>query len=262
MQIGIIVPTYNESENIVELTQQLLALPLNAQVIIVDDNSPDGTGQLADELQAQNYRVQVIHRSGKLGLGTAYIAGFKSALADGAERIITMDADFSHGPDYVPDLVALANTYQVTIGSRYVPNGGVKNWGLRRRFLSWGANRFARTVLDLQANDCTAGFRCYRREVLLNIDLDHIFSNGYSFLLEMIYKCQQLGYTIGEIPIVFANRERGASKISQQEIYRAMYTVLRLGLSCLFLRRSRLQDAVALPQDPPLADKHPSQQVQ
>ncbi|MFQ5613184.1 MAG: polyprenol monophosphomannose synthase [Anaerolineae bacterium] len=259
---SIIVPTYNERENIVELTRQLLALPLKARVIIIDDNSPDGTGQLAEALRAQNGRVHVIHRAGKLGLGTAYIAGFKYALADGADRIVTMDADFSHDPAYVPDLVALANTCHVTIGSRYIPEGGVKNWGFHRRFLSWGANRFARTLLALQASDCTAGFRCYRREVLLNIDLDRIFSNGYSFLLEMIYRCQQLGYTIGEIPIIFANRERGASKISQQEIFKAMYTVLRLGLGRPFSRRAHVRNAVPLPHDPPLAENPPGGQIQ
>jgi dolichol-phosphate mannosyltransferase len=231
---GVVVPTYNEAENIVELTTQILALPVDAQVIIVDDNSPDGTGQLAAELQMQDYHVHVIHRPAKLGLGTAYIAGFKYALAGGAERIVTMDADFSHAPGYIPELVGLTNLVHVAIGSRYVPGGGIKNWGFERRFLSWGANRFARTLLSLQAHDCTAGFRCYRREVLLNIGLDQIFSNGYSFLLEMIYKCQQRGFTIGEIPIIFANRELGVSKISRHEICKAMYTVLRLGSSRLF----------------------------
>ncbi len=228
LDICVIVPTYNEKENIGDLVQRLLDLPVNARVIVVDDNSPDGTGQIADELAKQSSRVRVIHRAGKLGLGTAYIAGFKKALAEGADRLITMDADFSHDPSYIPALVALADYYHITIGSRYIPEGGVKNWELRRRFLSWGANAFARTVLGLKANDCTAGFRCYHREVLLTIDLEQIFSNGYSFLVEMLFKCQRVGYTVGEIPIIFANRERGASKISQREIYKAMYTVARL----------------------------------
>jgi glycosyltransferase involved in cell wall biosynthesis len=229
LNIYVIVPTYNEKENITDLTQQILGLEgLNAHVIIVDDNSPDGTGQIADSLAAQNERVHVIHRAGKLGLGTAYVAGFKYGLAAGADRLITMDADFSHDPAYIPALVALANHFHITIGSRYIPGGGVRNWELRRRFLSWGANAFARTALSLKAKDCTAGFRCYHREVLQNIDLDHIFSNGYSFLVEMLFRCQRLGYTVGEIPIIFANRERGQSKISQNEIYKAMYTVARL----------------------------------
>jgi len=232
-KISIIVPTYNESENIVDLTTMLLDLPLDAQVIIVDDNSPDGTGQLADNLRAERERVHVIHRSGKLGLGTAYVAGFKKALADGSDLIITMDADFSHHPKYIPTMVELAQSYHVVIGSRYIPSGGVKNWEWYRRFLSWGANEFARTMLGLKAHDCTAGFRCYHRDVLLSIDLDAIFSNGYSFLLEMAYKCQRRGCTFGETPIIFANRARGESKISQIEIFKAMYTVMRLTASRL-----------------------------
>jgi glycosyltransferase involved in cell wall biosynthesis len=237
LKICVIVPTYNEKENITDLVEQILGLDLEAHVIIVDDNSPDGTGQIADTLAGENPRVGVIHRAGKLGLGTAYIAGFKRALAEGADRLITMDADFSHDPSYIPALVALAQHYHITIGSRYVPQGGVRNWGLQRRFLSWGANAFARTVLGLQAKDCTAGFRCYHREVLLNIDLDRIFSNGYSFLVEMMFRCQRSGYTAGEIPIIFANRERGRSKISQNEIFKAMYTVLRLFVSRIIRRK-------------------------
>lgn len=233
MEICVIIPTYNEKENIIDLVQQILALPLDSGVIIVDDNSPDGTGQVADELAGQTAAVSVVHRPGKLGLGTAYIAGFKQGLATGAELLITMDADFSHNPAYIPGLVELARYYHITIGSRYVPGGGVSNWGWQRRFLSWGANAFARTILGLKARDCTAGFRCYHREVLLNIDLDRIFSNGYSFLVEMIFKCQRLGFTVGEIPIIFANRQRGKSKISQREIYKAIYTVMYLSVSRL-----------------------------
>ncbi|MFQ5576491.1 MAG: polyprenol monophosphomannose synthase [Anaerolineae bacterium] len=239
MKTSIIVPTYNERENIDELATMLLALPLNVEVIVVDDNSPDRTGQLADALRARDSRVQVIHRAGKLGLGTAYIAGFKQALANGAELIITMDADFSHHPRYVPALVELAQTHHVTIGSRYIPGGGVADWEKYRQLLSWGANRFARAMLGLKAHDCTAGFRCYRREVLLNINLDAIFSNGYSFLLEMAYKCQKMGCTFGETPIIFANRTRGASKISQAEIFKAMYTVGRLAAGRLTFWRAK-----------------------
>jgi dolichol-phosphate mannosyltransferase len=240
LDICVIIPTYNEKENIADLVGQILALEIGARVIIVDDNSPDGTGQIADTLAAQNLRVGVLHRAGKLGLGTAYIAGFKKGLAEGADRLITMDADFSHDPSYIPALVALAEHFHITIGSRYIPQGGVRNWNWRRRFLSWWANTFARTMLGLKAHDCTAGFRCYHREVLLNIDLDYIFSNGYSFLTEMMFRCQRAGYTVGETPIIFANRTRGESKISRNEIYKAMYTVLRLFASRLLKRRRRV----------------------
>ena len=233
LQTCVIIPTYNEKDNIGDLVHQILALPVEAHVIIVDDNSPDGTGQVADALAGQNDRVSVIHRPGKFGLGTAYIAGFKKGLSDGAERLITMDADFSHDPAYIPALVALAEQYHITIGSRYIPEGGVRNWDMRRRILSWTANNFARSALSLKAHDCTAGFRCYHREVLQSIELDQIFSNGYSFLVEMIFKCQRQGFTIGEIPIIFVNRTRGSSKISQREIYKAIYTVTRLALSRL-----------------------------
>ncbi len=238
MKTAIVLPTYNERENLVGLVTQILALGIDAEVIVVDDNSPDGSGETADEMAARDSRVQVIHRAGKLGLGTAYIAGFKRALSEGAERVVTMDADFSHHPRYVPELVALTEQYHVGIGSRYVPGGGVsQDWGARRRFLSRGANLFARTVLGLKAHDCTAGFRCYRREVLRSIELDRIFSNGYSFLIEMMYRCQRLGYSFGETPILFENRQQGSSKISQWEIYRAMQTVLRLGVSRLLFWR-------------------------
>jgi glycosyltransferase involved in cell wall biosynthesis len=225
----VIVPTYNERDNLADLVDHIFDLNVGAHVIVVDDNSPDGTGHLADKLAADHGRVRVIHRPDKLGLGTAYIAGFKQALAEGADRVITMDADFSHNPRYIPALIALTERFHIGIGSRYVPGGGVvADWGMHRKFLSWGANHFARLMLGLKAHDCTAGFRCYRREVLQSIDLDHIFSNGYSFLIEMLYKCQRMGYSLGETPITFENRRLGSSKISQTEIYKAMYTVLRL----------------------------------
>jgi glycosyltransferase involved in cell wall biosynthesis len=247
LEICIIIPTYNERDNIVELIYQILALPVRANIIVVDDHSPDGTGEIVDKLSRQIPAVSVIHRAGKLGLGSAYIAGFKQGLSTGADRLITMDADFSHDPAYIPDLVSLADDYQITIGSRYVRNGGVRNWDWRRRSLSWGANAFARTALGLRAKDCTAGFRCYHRDVLLSIGLDRIFSNGYSFLVEMMFRCQQSGFSIGEIPILFTNRVRGKSKISQREIYKAMYTVIRLSLGRLS-SKSRLQ--VSAPPSP------------
>jgi len=234
-------PTYNEAENIVRLAGEILALPLapihpshcnvsglDAQLIIVDDNSPDGTGDMADGLAAADRRVHVVHRPGKLGLGTAYVAGFRRAFELAAEAMVTMDADFSHHPRYIPAMMARLETCDLVIGSRYVPGGGTQHCTLPRRLLSQGANAFARVVLGLHAHDCTAGFRVYRRQVLQAIPLEQIFSSGYSFLIEMLYACQSRGFRVGEVPIIFANRQRGASKISRLEIVRAVYTVLRL----------------------------------
>lgn len=225
---AVIVPTYNERENLPDLVRALLALPLDLQVIVVDDNSPDGTGQLADRLASETGRVAVIHRPSKQGLGTAYTAGFRRALQSDVDCIITMDADFSHDPHYVPTLVECTALYDLVIGSRYVPGGGVRLWGWERRLLSWGANTIARRMLGLQVHDCTAGFRCYRRQALEAIDLGSIRADGYSFLVEMLFRCQLAGLTIGEVPIVFVDRRRGASKISRQEIFKAGFTVFRL----------------------------------
>jgi glycosyltransferase involved in cell wall biosynthesis len=226
----VIVPTYNEKENIEALVTQLLALEPPLEVIVVDDNSPDGTGQIVDRMAAEAPgRVHGVHRAGKLGLGTAYIAGFHRALDAGSDYIITMDADFSHPPQAIPSMVEkIEQGYDLVIGSRYVPGGAAVACTLPRKLLSWGANAVTRVLLSLQAHDTTAGFRCYRREVLEAIDLDHIFSNGYSFLIEMLYKVQRQGWRIGEVPIVFRNRREGASKISRDEIVKALYTVVRL----------------------------------
>jgi glycosyltransferase involved in cell wall biosynthesis len=228
VQTAVIIPTYNESDNIVTLVEEILDLRTVAHIIIVDDHSPDGTGQIADELAKQYHEVHVIHRPGKLGLGTAYVAGFKFALTLPTGCIMTMDADFSHHPRYIPALVAQTRIYDLSIGSRYVDGGGAINCNLWRLFLSRMGNTVARLTLGLKASDCTAGFRCYRRQVLEAIDLDSIFSSGYSFLVEMLYRCQQLGYRVGEVPIIFENRRQGASKISRNEIWKAAYTVLRL----------------------------------
>ena len=229
-QPAIVIPTYNESENIVRLVTEILALPIGAHVVVVDDNSPDGTGPLVDAIAAREPRVHVVHRPAKLGLGTAHIAGIRFAATLGLDPIGTMDADFSHHPRYIPDLLAGLEHSDVMIGSRYVPGGGTLDFGLRRRLLSRGANAFARTMLGLQAADCTAGFRVYRREVLDSIDLDAVFSNGYSFLIEILYLVQSAGWKVGESPIIFEDRREGTSKISRREIAKAVYTVLRLCL--------------------------------
>jgi dolichol-phosphate mannosyltransferase len=211
------------------LVEEILDLGLDSRVIIVDDNSPDGTGNLADQLAAEYPTITVIHRAGKMGLGTAHIAGMRAALDVGMNAVLTMDADFSHHPRYIPNLLAALERFDVVIGSRYVPGGGTRYCTVPRKALSHGANLFARTVLSLDAGDATAGFRGYRREVLESIALDGIVSNGYSFLIELLYRCQRQGWSIGEVPIIFENRQRGASKISRSEVFRAMQTVIRLG---------------------------------
>jgi len=232
----VIVPTYNEADNLDELLSQLLALPVALGVIVVDDNSPDGTGELADQWAARHpERVHVIHRPGKLGLGTAYIAGFQKALHGlEARRIMTMDADFSHHPRYIPAMIALSRQKHVVIGSRYVAGGGSRHCTWKRVWLSKIANFAARLLLGLKARDATAGFRLYRREALASIPLDQIFSSGYSFLVEMLFMCQRRGWQIGEVPIIFEDRRKGATKISRQEVFKAQYTVFRL-----FARRLR-----------------------
>jgi glycosyltransferase involved in cell wall biosynthesis len=229
VQVSVIVPTYNERENIEALVAQLLALPEDLRVIVVDDNSPDGTGEIVDRLAEENEgRVSVIHRAGKLGLGTAYIAGFKHALGDGSDLVCSMDADFSHNPRYIPDMLQkIEQGCDLVIGSRYVRGGG-SNHGLVRRVFSWGANTITRVVLGLHAHDTTAGFRCYRREVLESLDLDSIKSSGYSFLFEMLYNVERLGWKVGEVPIFFEDRRLGASKVSRSEISKALLTVFRL----------------------------------
>ncbi|MCC7359242.1 MAG: polyprenol monophosphomannose synthase [Anaerolineales bacterium] len=227
--IYIVLPTFNEAENISQLVPQLLALPSDLCVLVVDDNSPDGTGALADRLAAeQSARVGVIHRAGKLGLGTAYVAGFKQALAAGAAAVLTMDADFSHHPRHIPSMVEKLAEADLVIGSRYVRGGYAVDSPPARRALSRSANLVAHLALNLRARDVTAGFRLYRRAVLESLDLDQIFSSGYSFLVELLYLVERRGWRVAEVPIQFHDRIRGQSKISRAEIGRALYTVARL----------------------------------
>lgn len=231
MNTIVVIPTYNEAENIAPLVENLLALDVDLDIVIVDDNSPDGTGDVADKLTEQDSRVQVIHRTGKLGLGTAYTTGFTLALDQGYDRVITMDADFSHNPRYIPTLIRLTEANDLSIGSRYVPGGGVRLWGLHRRALSRGANWLARTMLGLKTHDCTAGFRCYRADVLRTVEPASILADGYSYLIEMLWRVQNAGFQVAETPIVFTDRRQGSSKISKNEIFRAASTVMRLSVS-------------------------------
>ena len=231
MKLFVIVPTYNEKENISDLVGDILGLEIKdteTGIIIVDDNSPDGTGEIADSLAAADPAVCVIHREGKLGLGTAYIAGMRLALEKKGDCIMTMDADFSHNPSYIPDIIKAMGSSDIVIGSRYVSGGGTRHWGLKRIILSKTANLIAKLMLKFEANDCTAGFRCYRRAVLEAVNLDNIFSNGYSFLVEMLYRCRSKNFRVGEVPIIFVDRTRGKSKISRKEIYKAMLTLVKL----------------------------------
>ncbi|MGB3714964.1 MAG: polyprenol monophosphomannose synthase [Candidatus Promineifilaceae bacterium] len=232
----VIVPTFNEADNIGDLLSLLLDLPVSLGVIVVDDNSPDGTGSIADTWSSRMPdRVEVIHRPEKMGLGTAYIAGFRRGLDElGATCLMTMDADFSHHPRYIPAMIDKSERYDLVIGSRYVDGGGSRNCTWKRVALSQIANTVSRTLLGLEARDTTAGFRLYHREVLQSIPLDQIFSSGYSFLVEMLFMCQRRGWRTGEVPIIFEDRRRGKTKISRQEVLKAQYTVLRL-----FLRRLR-----------------------
>lgn len=236
----VIVPTYNEADNIDDLLTQILALPVPVGVIVVDDNSPDGTGKLADDWAAQHpEQVYVVHRPGKMGLGTAYIAGFKKGLALEARCAMTMDADFSHNPRYIPAMIEMSQVKHVVIGSRYVVGGGQRNCSWKRVLLSRVANSVARLLLGLKAKDATAGFRLYRREVLESIPLDQIFSSGYSFLVEMLFLCQRRGWQIGEVPIIFEDRRKGKTKISRNEVLKAQYTVFRLVVRRLRRREPR-----------------------
>ena len=225
----IIIPTYNERENLKSLCDQVLTALPSADLLIVDDNSPDGTGQLADQMAAENPRINVLHRSGKLGLGTAYIAGFRFALAKGYEFVFEMDADFSHDPVYLPALLGAAKDgADVVIGSRRVPGGGTENWGLSRQLISAGGSLYARTILGLDVRDLTSGFKCFRREVLAAIDLDAVRSNGYSFQIEMTYRAVRKNFSVAEVPIIFVDRRAGQSKMSSKIFAEAMGMVWRL----------------------------------
>lgn len=225
-RITVVIPTYNEADNLPAMTEALLRLPLpTMQVLIVDDNSPDGTGALADELalrynaglrEDERPRLLVIHREGKGGLGTAYVAGMSRAVEDGADFIVQMDADFSHSPRYLPQMlgVLLATEADVVIGSRYVPGGSLDaGWEWSRRLLSWWANLYSRAILGLRIRDMTAGFKMWRRSALQAIGLQSVRSNGYSFQVEMAYLCEKLGFRLVEIPIHFEDRRIGQSKL-------------------------------------------------
>jgi len=227
----LILPTYNEAENIAPFVEAVQAeLPPGARVLIVDDSSPDGTGEIADRLAAEREGVRVLHRPLREGLGPAYIAGFREALAGGAELILEMDSDFSHEPAYLPRLLEAAEGADLAIGSRYVDGGGVGDWGAMRRAISRGGSAYARLVLGVPVADLTGGFKCFRREVLEAIDLDAIRSKGYAFQVELTYLAVQRGFRVVEVPIVFRDRRVGSSKMSRAIVAEAIWRVPLLRL--------------------------------
>ncbi len=233
-RVTVCLPTYNERENLERMLRALSeVLPADGGVLVIDDGSPDGTGQLADRLAAEIPNVSVLHRASKEGLGPAYIAGFRAALAAGAELVLEMDCDFSHDPNDVPKLIAAADDADLVLGSRYVEGGGVRNWGLVRRFISAGGSAYARIVLGMQVRDLTGGFKCFRRNVLETIPLDQIDAKGYAFQIETTYRAARAGFRIAEVPIVFVDRTEGHSKMSRAIVLEAVWRVPLLRLRAL-----------------------------
>jgi dolichol-phosphate mannosyltransferase len=232
----VVIPTYNEADNIPTLLPAILKLGEHFNVLVVDDNSPDGNAKLVKEMQKTEPRIHLVERAGKMGLGTAYVAGFKYALANGFDFVFEMDADFSHDPQDLPRLLDDAQTYDLSIGSRYISGINVVNWPLRRLILSYGANVYTRIITGMPVRDATGGFKCFRRKVLENIDLDAIHSNGYAFQIEMNFRSWKKGFRVHEIPIVFTDRRVGVSKMSKHIVYEAVWMVWRIKLKSIFGR--------------------------
>lgn len=230
MKALVVIPTYNEKDNVVRLSSAVLSQHADIRILFVDDNSPDGTGKIIDELVSGNERIHVLHRAGKLGLGSAYREGFKAALSMGADYIIEMDADFSHDPSVLPEFLNAMQTSDLVIGSRYLNGVSVVNWPIRRLILSYFASVYTRWVTGLQLRDCTSGFKCFRRSSLEAVDLDSVKSDGYSFQIEMNYRCMEKGLRITEIPIIFIDRHAGSSKMSRRIVREAVTMVWKLRL--------------------------------
>jgi dolichol-phosphate mannosyltransferase len=236
-RVTVCLPTYNERENLEPMVEALRkVLPPDGRVLVIDDASPDGTGELADRLASDDERVAVLHRERKEGLGPAYVAGFRRALAEGAELIVEIDCDFSHDPNDVPRLLAAAKDADLVLGSRYVEGGGTRNWGVVRRAISSGGSAYARLLLGTRVRDLTGGFKCFRREVLETIPLEEISSRGYSFQIETTYRAQRAGFRVVEVPITFADREAGHSKMSHAIVLEAIWRVPQLRLRALLGR--------------------------
>lgn len=226
----IAIPTYNERDNIEGLINDIHAVVPETDLLIIDDHSPDGTGELVDQLAATRPYLRAIHRPGKLGLGTAYVRGFQYAIEQGYDLVFEMDADYSHHPRYLDAILSAAATADLVIGSRYVRDGGTANWSFVRRFISGGGNTFARTLLGIPTHDCTSGFRCYRTAALRTVDLRLIRAQGYAFQVEMAYIFWRRGYRVREVPIIFEDRRVGKSKMSRRIFIEAFLWVLRTRL--------------------------------
>lgn len=239
MRSLVIVPTYNERDNLRSLAEKIFSASLKVDVLVVDDDSPDGTGEVGEELAREYERFQILHRKNDRGYGKACLEGFKRAVQQRYDYICTMDADLSHDPAELKNLLARLADYDVVIGSRYVEGGKMEvDWSLFRRAVSRLGSAFARFMLGLSARDCTSGYRCYKRKVLESLDLDKIRSEGYSLLMEMLYLCQQKGFRIGEVPIVYVDRQRGKSKLNRRVILEALFYVLKNGLRRIVLKYS------------------------
>ena len=237
--VWVILPTYNEAGNIERMVEAVgPKLSADDRILIVDDNSPDGTGRIADGLVAVDPRVEVLHRPGKQGLGPAYIAGFRRALEGGAGLVVQMDADFSHDPAYLPRLIAASALADLVVGSRYVPGGGITEWGAARRLISRGGSLYSRVVLGVPVRDLTGGFKCFRREVLESIELNTVNASGYSFQVEMTYRVLKAGFEVIEVPITFRERQAGSSKMSNSIVIEAAWRVPAIRTSS-FGRRGR-----------------------
>ncbi len=225
----VIIPTYNERENLEPIARAVLTTEKRCDILVVDDNSPDGTGKLADELAAKEQRIKVLHREKKEGLGRAYLHAFKWALEHGYQYVVEMDADFSHDPRYLPGLLdAAQGGADLVLGSRYVTGGGTVNWGVGRQLISQGGSLYARTILGVKVRDLTGGFKCFNRRVLESIDLDGVRSSGYAFQIELTYRAIKAGFTVKEIPIVFEDRRVGQSKMSRKIFAEAVTMVWKL----------------------------------
>ena len=239
-RVWLVLPTYNEAENLERLIAAIRErLPESRRVLIVDDNSPDGTGEIADRLASEREDVEVLHRARKEGLGPAYVAGIKRALGGGAELVVAMDADFSHDPSYLPRLLRAAEDADLVIGSRYVPGGGITEWGKLRRAISRGGSGYARAMLGLEVRDLTGGFTCYRSEVLEAIDLDGLSSHGYAFQVETTFRAIRAGFRVVEIPIVFRDRREGSSKMTKAIVAEAAWKVPAMRIRRRRVGRSR-----------------------